>query len=380
MSSKKNIAIEVKNVSKDFILPHKKRGTLKSFFLNPFSNFENERQHALSNASLEIKEGEFFGIVGKNGSGKSTLLKCMAGVYTPEKGHIEVNGSIVPFIELGVGFNPELSGRDNVFLSGSLLGFSRQETNNMYEEIVEFSELEKFMDQKLKNYSSGMQVRLAFSIAIQAKGDILLLDEVLAVGDNAFQQKCFNYFEDIKDEKRTVVFVSHSMDAIKRFCAKAVYMKEGKIIKEGTPSDIADVYTLENLVSGNDKRSEQEKNYINVKVVGKTPKSVKLRFNYKYGGNEDLFIGLSVLRNGVSVAEITTDKNKQLKPESRTEYTLDDTFLNPGVYSIGGGLFKTKNKEQVCGVGREGRIKFIIGGQDYRRGAALKLKDTWHYE
>src|SRR5690606_31573026 len=150
-----------------------------------------EKQQVLKNISFEIKKGEFVGIVGRNGSGKSTLLKLLAGIYSPDKGSIEVNGKLVPFIELGVGFNPELTGRENVFLNGALLGFNRKEMQAMYKDIVEFAELERFMDQKLKNYSSGMQVRLAFSIAIRAQSDILLIDEVLAVGDAAFQQKCY---------------------------------------------------------------------------------------------------------------------------------------------------------------------------------------------
>src|SRR5690606_7141480 len=150
-----------------------------------------EKQQVLKDINFEIKKGEFFGIVGRNGSGKSTLLKLLAGIYSPDSGHVQVNGKLVPFIELGVGFNPELTGRENVFLNGALLGFNRKEMESMYEEIVEFAELERFMDQKLKNYSSGMQVRLAFSIAIRAKADILVLDEVLAVGDEAFQKKCY---------------------------------------------------------------------------------------------------------------------------------------------------------------------------------------------
>src|SRR6185312_8467854 len=186
-----------------------------------------ETQHALKDISFEVKKGEFFGIVGRNGSGKSTMLKILAGIYQPTKGGVQKSGKLVPFIELGVGFNPELSGRENVFLNGALLGFSRKEIAAMYDEIVAFAELEKFMDQKLKNYSSGMQVRLAFSIAIRAKSDILLIDEVLAVGDASFQQKCFDYFYKLKQDKRTVVFVSHDMGAVERFCDRAVLIDNG---------------------------------------------------------------------------------------------------------------------------------------------------------
>jgi ABC-2 type transport system ATP-binding protein len=231
------IAIKVENVSKYFLLPHQKSSTLKSSFLQPFKRYDNEKQMALKDVSFDIKKGEFFGIVGRNGSGKSTLLKCMAGVYTPDKGHIKVDGSLVPFIELGVGFNPELSGRDNVFLNGALLGFSRPEIEKMYEEIVEFSELEEHMDQKLKNYSSGMQVRLAFSIATRAEGDILLLDEVLAVGDGNFQKKCINFFEEIKG-KKTIVLVTHDMSTIKKYCDRALLLENGNALDVGKSEDI----------------------------------------------------------------------------------------------------------------------------------------------
>lgn len=237
------IAIRVSNVSKTFKLPHEKHNSIKSLFINVFRNKRTyEKQQVLKNVSFEIKKGEFFGIVGRNGSGKSTLLKLLSGIYTPDKGHIEVNGKLVPFIELGVGFNPDLTGRENVFLNGALLGFSRKEMKKMYDEIVDFAELEKFMDQKLKNYSSGMQVRLAFSIAIRAKAEILVLDEVLAVGDEAFQRKCFEYFAQLKSDKRTVILVTHSMDSVQSFCTSAMYIEGGKIKLIGNTGQVTRAY------------------------------------------------------------------------------------------------------------------------------------------
>src|SRR6185312_1957927 len=167
-----------------------------------------------------------------------------AGIYPPTSGSIHVNGKLTPFIELGVGFNPELTGRENVYLNGALLGFNRREMEGMYKDIVSFAELGKFMDQKLKNYSSGMQVRLAFSIAIRAKSDILLIDEVLAVGDASFQQKCFDYFYKLKQDKRTVVFVSHDMGAVERFCDRAVLIEDGKLIAEGDKQEVIKHYKL----------------------------------------------------------------------------------------------------------------------------------------
>lgn len=251
MSISEDIAISVKGVSKTFRLPHEKQTSLKSVFLSSFRRKSYEMQEALKDISFDIKKGEFFGIVGRNGSGKSTLLKCLAGVYVPNKGQIQINGKIVPFIELGVGFNPELSGRDNVFLNGALLGFSRKQIEAMYNDIVEFAELEQFMDQKLKNYSSGMQVRLAFSIAIRARGSILLLDEVLAVGDSAFQRKCLDYFREIKKSDRTVILVSHSMQTIEEFCDRALMLEDSKIVAIGEPMKISAEYEMANSVYSN---------------------------------------------------------------------------------------------------------------------------------
>lgn len=242
-----NIAVSVKNVKKDFYLPHETSNSMKSKIVGLFKGKKKggDVHHALRGVSFEIEKGDFFGIVGRNGSGKSTLLKIISNIYVPDSGEVKVHGKLTPFIELGVGFNPELSGRENVFLNGALLGFSRDEVKSIYNDIVEFAELERFMDQKLKNYSSGMQVRLAFSIAIQADTDILVLDEVLAVGDSAFQQKCFDYFAKLKREKKTVILVTHSMAQVERFCNKAVLLEGGKIIERGSVSDVTVRY--ENL-------------------------------------------------------------------------------------------------------------------------------------
>lgn len=237
------IAISVKNVSKNFRLPHEKVSSVKSMFVNMFQRDRSiEVQHALKDISFDVKQGEFFGIVGRNGSGKSTLLKIIAGIYQPTTGKVQIAGKLVPFIELGVGFNPELTGRENVYLSGALNGFSDKEIDEMYDEIVNFAELEEFMDQKLKNYSSGMQVRLAFSVATRSKADILLIDEVLAVGDADFQRKCFNYFQSLKENNITVVFVSHDMSAVREFCDKAVLINDNELTHAGTADEIANEY------------------------------------------------------------------------------------------------------------------------------------------
>ena len=236
------IVVSVKNLHKSFRLPTERAWGLKQAIFNRLRGIKGYKElKVLNGIDFDIHRNEFIGIVGRNGSGKSTLLKTLAKIYFPEKGSVEINGTLVPFIELGVGFNPELTGRENIYLNGALLGFSNKEMDAMYDEIVDFAELRQFMDQKLKNYSSGMQVRLAFSIAIRAKGDILLLDEVLAVGDAAFQQKCNDYFESIKG-KQTVILVTHSMENIKKYCNRAILIERGKIKLSGDPNKVASAY------------------------------------------------------------------------------------------------------------------------------------------
>lgn len=236
------VRIAVNNLSKEFKLPHERHSSLKATVLN-FNKRSYEKFTALRDISFEVKQGEFFGILGRNGSGKSTLLKLLAGIYTPTTGSVTVNGTLTPFIELGVGFNPELTGRDNVYLNGAILGLTQKEIEAKYDEIVAFAELERFMDQKLKNYSSGMQVRLAFSIAIQAHNAILLIDEVLAVGDERFQNKCISIFNRIKkDPTKTVVFVSHDMGAVQRFCDRAIVIHDSKLVYEGNAAGAVHEY------------------------------------------------------------------------------------------------------------------------------------------
>lgn len=237
------IAVKVDDLHKSFKLPTERAWGLKQAIFNRLKGVKGyKKQEVLRGVSFEVKKGEFIGIVGRNGSGKSTLLKLLSEIYTPDSGKVTINGTLVPFIELGVGFNPELTGRENVYLNGALLGFSNAEMDEMYEEIVKFAELDQFMDQKLKNYSSGMQVRLAFSIAIRAHGDILILDEVLAVGDAAFQEKCNDYFKSLHGNQ-TVILVTHSMENVLKFCDRAIMIEEGKIACEGKPEKVTKAYT-----------------------------------------------------------------------------------------------------------------------------------------
>jgi ABC-type polysaccharide/polyol phosphate transport system ATPase subunit len=234
--------LAAQGVHKRFKIPEERSHTLKERALHPLRRTRHDELYALKDISFSVEPGEFFGIVGRNGSGKSTLVKCLAGIYGTDEGKIWCNGRMSTFIELGVGFNPDLAAYDNVALNGIMLGLSPREARARYDRVIEFAELEEFQDLKLKNYSSGMHVRLAFSVAIQVDADILLIDEVLAVGDAAFQQKCFDVFNRMRDEGRTIVFVTHDMGAVTRFCHRAMLLERGEMVAIGDPRDVADRY------------------------------------------------------------------------------------------------------------------------------------------
>ena len=235
-------AVLVDGVSKTFQIPHEQVHTLKERALHPFRRAGHDDLRALRDVSFAVERGEFFGIVGRNGSGKSTLLKCLAGIYRTDRGRIYVDGRMSTFIELGVGFNMDLAAYDNVLLNATMLGLSQRETRARYDRIIDFAELREFADLKLKNYSSGMLVRLAFSVMIQVDADILLIDEVLAVGDAAFQQKCYDEFARIRRSGTTVLFVTHDMNAVQRFCDRAMLLEHGRPVELGEPERVGDRY------------------------------------------------------------------------------------------------------------------------------------------
>jgi ABC-2 type transport system ATP-binding protein len=345
------IAIKVEAVSKTFRLPHEKTSSVKSVVLGFYKRKRTfEKQEVLKDISFEIKKGEFFGIVGRNGSGKSTLLKLLAGIYSPSKGNITINGKLTPFIELGVGFNPELTGRENVFLNGALLGFSRKEMTKLYADIVDFAELDRFMDQKLKNYSSGMQVRLAFSIAIRAKTDILLVDEVLAVGDVSFQQKCYAYFDRLKEEKRTIILVTHDMSAIKQFCDRVLLIDMGIQKAVGTPEHTSQLYERLNYADSS-KSAEKPEEMVSVKIADK---SGTAREKFEHGDTMDFeiswqtqkkvgFAGLVIYKgNEVVFACNTADQNCNLS-KNKVHVQIPASLGN-GRYKVGATIFATNRR------------------------------------
>lgn len=233
--------IEFKHVTKDFSLQSQK--TFKEFIPALFSGKETHKSFtALSDISFTVKKGETLGIIGPNGSGKSTILKLVAGVMTPTSGEVIVKGKISPLIELGAGMHPELTGKENIYLNGAILGLTKKQIDNNYKSIVDFAELWEFIDQPVKRYSSGMYMRLGFSIAIHANPEILIVDEIIAVGDTLFQTKCFTKMEEFKKNNVTILFVSHSLPRIESFCTRVIYLNHSQIIASGSPASVCQKY------------------------------------------------------------------------------------------------------------------------------------------
>ena len=382
-----NNAVEVVGVTKTFRIPIESVTMLKQRIVGFLLRKKGYRDFTpLKDVSFTVKEGDFFGIVGKNGSGKSTLLKLIAEIYTPNEGNIHTRGKLVPFIELGVGFNPELSGRDNVYLNGALLGFSRKEVDLMYDEIVDFAEMHGFMEERLKNYSSGMQVRLAFSIAIKARGDILMLDEVLAVGDEAFQKKCYAYFDKLKREKKTVILVTHDMGAVERFCNKAVLLEDGKIKLQGKPHVVAAAYSrsneAEHAKSHNFDRSLAPFDVRLYDSQGNETSSfgyneiITVKFSWNYPDVKN--VGVAIFReNGEYVFGPNTYQDKyKIKNINEAEYTVK-LNLNEGDYFIKAGLTGKRDIDTIAFIEEGPHFSVQRDYKHGRWGGVTKLDHTW---
>jgi ABC-2 type transport system ATP-binding protein len=379
---KEEIAIRVSDVDKSFRLPNEKTLSMKQSFINWVKGVKGyHAQHVLSGINFTVNKGDFLGIVGRNGSGKSTLLKIIAGIYVPDLGTVEINGSMVAFIELGVGFNPELSGRDNIYLNGALLGFTDAEIDTMYDDIVEFAGLHSFMNQKLKNYSSGMQVRLAFSCAIRAKSDILVLDEVLAVGDEAFQRKCREYFERIsKDQNQTVILVSHDMGSVRRFCNKAILIRDGEIVAAGDPHDVASQYTIDNAKVEQPQdwqlgESEQKISEFSLELlcddVLSEKDELKLRVKYHSLADEPSIVEFSVWdidRGCAIIRDSSFDQHLQGKGIYDAIYTCPVDLLNDGNYKIYAAICTT-DIQPLANLSAQNAPSFLIRRTDIKSDA-----------
>lgn len=237
-----NIAIKVDHVYKSFNIYYDRANTLKERMLFFARNKRREKREVLNDINLEIKNGETVALIGVNGSGKSTLLKLMTQIIFPNKGSIETKGKLTSLLELGAGFHPDFSGRENIYFNSSIFGLTRKEIDARLDQIIEFSELKDFIDNPVRTYSSGMYMRLAFSVAINVDADILLIDEILSVGDQHFQEKCFNKMRELKKEGKTMVFVTHSMESVKNLCDRAVWLYDGKVRMDGNTNEVVEEY------------------------------------------------------------------------------------------------------------------------------------------
>ncbi|MBO0731271.1 MAG: ABC transporter ATP-binding protein [Acidimicrobiaceae bacterium] len=353
-------AIEVENLQKRFRIPLDRSTTFKYRMSHPRSTSRHRDLMALDGVSFEVPEGEFLGIIGANGSGKSTLLKILSRIYRPTSGEVRIHGRASPFLELGVGFNPELTARENVLVNGAILGLSRGELERRMDSILAFAELEEFADQKLKNYSSGMQVRLAFTVAIQADAGILLMDEVLAVGDQRFQAKCFDVFARYRRQGKTVVLVTHDLGAADLHCDRAILLDHGRLVAEGPSSQVTAHYrrmvgeqqdTDEAAQEEGDRWGNGAVRFLSVRLRGEdgsehrsfnTDETMVLAFELEAQQRvDDLVVGIALHRaDGAIVGGTNTLIAQQLLPTLAAgerlslEYRMETLPLLSGSYRL----------------------------------------------
>lgn len=350
--------VSVENVSKQFRIPHEKRDTLKENVLNFFHKMEYEEYQALSDINFHLNPGEFFGVVGRNGSGKSTLLKLIAGIYQPTSGTIKANGSMAPFLELGVGFQPELTARENIHMNATLLGLDRKKIEQKFDQIIAFAEIENFVDLKLKNFSSGMRSRLAFAIAKEADADLYLVDEVLAVGDEQFQKKCLDVFRQWKSQGKSLLFVSHNPGLVTELCERAVLLEKGRQIAIGPADKVMDKYhQLINIGEGSNQENNFLESPITITDVTFTDELGKSRRNFKTGETivaqvsfeakekvQNPVFGLAIHRSdGVHVSGPNTKTSSftinEVKGKGTVECVFHNNSLLGGTYQLSASIF-----------------------------------------
>jgi ABC-2 type transport system ATP-binding protein len=384
------VGLCVDGVSKRFRIYHDRSRSLKET-LTRMKRSSFEEFWALSDVSLEAEPGSTLGLIGENGSGKSTLLKCIAGILTPDKGTIEVDGRLSSLLELGAGFHPDLTGRENVYLNGAILGMSRKDVARAEDRIIEFAELEKFIDTPVRNYSSGMIVRLGFSIAVALDPDVLLIDEVLAVGDAAFQAKCRKHMEELRQSDKTLVIVSHDLASIRRLCDRAIWLADGKARAEGPVNGVVDAY-LDFVagVVGGAEADDGRPRLLSIEVLDAegrpaaavtTGGSLRIRLRYSAPTATSVAFGLTLTSSlGAVVAaphSIGQAEVAEIEGEGWVECLLEDLPLQPDRFVVTAALHGPKGSPVYDRCAEVGR--FEVGDGVPRAGAGMvRLDGLWH--
>lgn len=391
------VAVEVRDVHKSFKIYHERNNTLKAAIMRGRRAI-SEEFHALNGITLDIPAGSTFALVGDNGSGKSTLLKCIAKILVPNKGTIKRNGRIAAMLEVGSGFHPELSGRDNVYLNGSILGMSKQEIDARYDEILAFSGVEEFIDQPVKNYSSGMYVRLGFSVAIHTDPDILLVDEILAVGDAAFQEKCARKFVDLKKEGRTVVVVSHSVPQLKNMADYAAWINNGDLEMVGEAHEVLDAYADSTREftdideSGKVRWGSGEARIQNVEILHAdgspitdalpTGAEIIFRLHYEaYGRIDKPVFGFSMTANDGAYLWANNSRDLRFKVDyidgpGYVDLRIPNLRLQPGLFTIDASIVNTTT-EHVYDYMRDVNGFAVKSGVPFESGGYMILDGRW---
>ncbi len=389
--------LQVRNVTKSFRLHSEKTNSLKQLIAGKKrSRFEEFT--ALRDVTFDVREGEVFGVIGQNGSGKSTLLKCMAGILQPNSGTVHVSKRMSALLELGAGFHPELSGRDNVFLNAAILGMGRREIASRFDEIVDFSGLEAFIDSPVKTYSTGMYVRLAFAVAINVDPQLLIIDEILAVGDVTFQQKCNEKFVDFRNEGRTIVLVTHAMNSVKDMCDRAIWLKHGIIAGEGDPAELVEEYTEMMLgdrdrnIDGSTRRGSGEIEIERIEMFSgtsetpvkrfRTSDDVRLRFYYRT--NKPVpkpVFGFEIEHLGGTTVTAPCTRDVGLLPdrvsgEGFVEVTMQNVPLLPGTYDLHTSVTDFNRQHEYDHLHVALRFD-VMTGKPYESGGVMTLRPQW---
>ncbi len=390
-------ALTVDHLTKTFRLHSEKNNSLKMLIAGKKRN-RYEEFTALRDVTFDVKEGEVFGVIGENGSGKSTLLKCMAGILQPNAGSVHVSKRMSALLELGAGFHPELSGRDNVFLNAAILGMARREIAGRFDEIVEFSGLESFIDSPVKTYSTGMYVRLAFAVAINVDPQLLIIDEILAVGDVTFQQKCLEKFVDFRNEGRTIVLVTHAMNSVKDMCDRAIWLTHGVVTGEGDPAELVEAYTEMMLgdrnrnEDGSVRRGSGEIQIERVELfVGasetpvkrfRTSDSIRLRLHYRAEKSvpKPVF-GFAIEHLGGATVTAPCTRDVGLLPasvsgEGYVEIAMDNVAMLPGTYDLHTSITDFNRQHEYDNLHLALRFD-VMTGKPYETGGLVTMRPTW---